>query len=250
MEQLEQNDEEDGLQEKNVARTNHFIRDREKGPRFVPRSSFEYEFAMRWKELFELEKQKREDLEREIVLERTKLEDQMEFALYEQETSVLRERKYQPCNSKMLSFQTTLQFARLVNGKELRMREEEANQLLREREMRQRRVEQQMCQQQQQQQTRIEEMYQQSPDTMRQRPNTGISLDAMRQRPNTGISLDDMRRRQDSPMMMQVGRHSIISWVCVTKYDRNIVNPPPPPFVFFLLPSLLPLNRYRYAIND
>ena len=56
--------------------------------------SFEYEYGTRWKQLFELRKQKEEALAREMKMEEEKLEAQMEYAKYEHETEMLRERKW------------------------------------------------------------------------------------------------------------------------------------------------------------
>ena len=54
--------------------------------------SFEHEFGTRWKQLHELYKQKTDALKRELELEQEKLEAQMEYARYEHETELLRER--------------------------------------------------------------------------------------------------------------------------------------------------------------
>lgn len=63
------------------------------GPRLAAPGSFEYEYGTRWKQLHELYKQKEEALLREMKLDEEKLEAQMEYARYEQETEILRERK-------------------------------------------------------------------------------------------------------------------------------------------------------------
>ncbi|KAI5726901.1 hypothetical protein M8J76_010744 [Diaphorina citri] len=52
---------------------------------------FEFEYGTRWKQLYELYKQKEEALQKELKLEEEKLEAQMEFARYENETEILRE---------------------------------------------------------------------------------------------------------------------------------------------------------------
>ena len=64
------------------------------GPRFASPGSFEYEYGTRWKQLHELYKQKEEALQREMKMEEEKLEAQMEYARYEHETEILRERKF------------------------------------------------------------------------------------------------------------------------------------------------------------
>lgn len=64
------------------------------GPRFANQSSFEFEYGTRWKQLYDLFKQKEEALKRELKLEEEKLEAQMEYARFEHETEMLREREY------------------------------------------------------------------------------------------------------------------------------------------------------------
>lgn len=62
------------------------------GPRFASKDSFEHEFGTRWKQIYELFRQKEEALKREMRLEEEKLEAQLQYAKYEHETEVLRER--------------------------------------------------------------------------------------------------------------------------------------------------------------
>lgn len=91
VEPFEQKDEDEGLTEKHLTRNAEFHQEREVGPRFAERGTFEFEFGMRWKQLFELERQKRERLEAEIREDRRALEDQMECARVEHQTNILRE---------------------------------------------------------------------------------------------------------------------------------------------------------------
>ncbi|XP_067132053.1 non-POU domain-containing octamer-binding protein-like isoform X2 [Centruroides vittatus] len=93
VEPLEQRDEEDGLPEKNFQKNNkQYLKERDIGPRLGEPGTFEYDFATRWKQLYEVERQKRENLEKEILEARHQLEEQMEYSLYEHETNVLREK--------------------------------------------------------------------------------------------------------------------------------------------------------------
>lgn len=91
IEPFEQKDEDEGLTEKHLTRNAEFHQEREVGPRFAERGTFEFEFGMRWKQLFDLEKQKRERLENEIREDRQALQDQMEFARREHQANILRE---------------------------------------------------------------------------------------------------------------------------------------------------------------
>lgn len=63
------------------------------GPRFAEVNGFQFTYGQRWKQLLELYKQKSEAIERELRMEEEKLISQMEFARYEHETEMLRERK-------------------------------------------------------------------------------------------------------------------------------------------------------------
>ncbi|KAH7947361.1 hypothetical protein HPB52_010491 [Rhipicephalus sanguineus] len=92
VEPLEQRDEDDGLPEMNFQPNNkQFQKEREAGPRLAEVGSFEYEFAMRWKKLYEDERARHEQLEQDILSCRRSLEDQMEALLYEHEANMLRE---------------------------------------------------------------------------------------------------------------------------------------------------------------
>ena len=61
------------------------------GPRFAENGSFEFEYGEKWKQLYEMKKQKLEALEREMKIEEDKLIAQMEFARYEHETEKLKQ---------------------------------------------------------------------------------------------------------------------------------------------------------------
>ncbi|XP_058129785.1 hrp65 protein-like isoform X3 [Anopheles coustani] len=85
-------DDNDGLPEKSLnKKQNEFVKARQQGPRFAEHGSFEFEYGQRWKQMHELFKQKAEALKREMIMEEEKLEAQMEYAKYEQETELLRE---------------------------------------------------------------------------------------------------------------------------------------------------------------
>merc|ERR1719480_269221 len=91
VEQIEETEDDDGLMEKNLfKRSQEFGMEREVGPRFADNGSFEFEYGEKWKQLYEMKKQKLEALEREMKLEEEKLIAQMEFARYEHETDMLK----------------------------------------------------------------------------------------------------------------------------------------------------------------
>nr|CAD7257616.1 unnamed protein product [Timema shepardi] len=92
VEPFEQMDDVDGYAEKNLPKKNpDYYKAREHGPRFAVPGSFEHEYGSRWKQLYDLFKQKEEALGREMKMEEEKLEAQMEYARYEHETEILRE---------------------------------------------------------------------------------------------------------------------------------------------------------------
>lgn len=85
-------DDIDGYPDKNVPKKNsEYHKEREVGPRFANAGSFENEYGMRWKQLYEIHSQKEDGLKKELELEKEKLEAQMEYAKYEHETEVLRD---------------------------------------------------------------------------------------------------------------------------------------------------------------
>lgn len=94
VELMEHCDDTDGLPEKSINKKNpEYINHRKIGPRFAEPNSFEHQYGTRWKQLLEQYKQKHDALRKELQREEEKLEAQMEFARFEHETEMLRERK-------------------------------------------------------------------------------------------------------------------------------------------------------------
>lgn len=54
-------------------------------------NSFEHVYGQRWKELYDMEKKRREDLERELKEARHRLDADMEIAYEDYKTQLLRE---------------------------------------------------------------------------------------------------------------------------------------------------------------
>ncbi|XP_058010650.1 non-POU domain-containing octamer-binding protein isoform X1 [Ahaetulla prasina] len=65
--------------------------EREQPPRFAQPGSFEYEYAMRWKALIEMEKQQQDQVDRNIKEAREKLEMEMEAARHEHQVMLMRQ---------------------------------------------------------------------------------------------------------------------------------------------------------------
>jgi len=85
-------EDEDGFPEKALPKQNNeYNLERETGPRFASKGSFEYEYGTKWKALYALKKQKEEALKVEMKLEEAKLIAQMEYSRFEHETDMLRE---------------------------------------------------------------------------------------------------------------------------------------------------------------
>ncbi|VDO44223.1 unnamed protein product [Haemonchus placei] len=91
VEVLEPRDEDDGLAERMIPRTSQLIKEREFGPRFPARNTFEFVYGMKWKELYEIEKQRRAQLEDELREARRRLEADMELAYQDYQAQMLRE---------------------------------------------------------------------------------------------------------------------------------------------------------------
>jgi NOPS (NUC059) domain len=68
-------------------------REREQPPRFAQPGSFEYEFGLKWKTLYQLLHEQQEALKKNFEEEVVKMEMDMEAALLEQHTVMLRQGK-------------------------------------------------------------------------------------------------------------------------------------------------------------
>lgn len=60
-------------------------------PRFADKSSFEYEYGIRWKRLYEMYKEKKMLLESDLQAEADQLERQLAIVKHEHETEKLRQ---------------------------------------------------------------------------------------------------------------------------------------------------------------
>lgn len=91
VEPMEQFDEEEGLSEKVINKNQQYHKEREQPPRFAQPGSFEYEYAMRWKALMEMEKQQYEMVDRNMKEAQEKLEAEMEAARHEHQVMLMRQ---------------------------------------------------------------------------------------------------------------------------------------------------------------
>jgi len=72
-------------------------REREQPPRFAQPGSFEYEFGLKWKTLYQMLQEQQELLKKNFEDEVSKMEMDMEAALMEQHTAMLRQGQF--CNN-------------------------------------------------------------------------------------------------------------------------------------------------------
>jgi len=102
VEPYDQHDEEEGLPEKSVNKNSiEFKEQREVGPRFAEQGTFEHSFALRWKDLYQVERQKRDRLEQEIQEARKSLQDTIEYSRLEHTTLQLQSRLQQLEDNKL-----------------------------------------------------------------------------------------------------------------------------------------------------
>ncbi|XP_029463086.1 non-POU domain-containing octamer-binding protein isoform X2 [Rhinatrema bivittatum] len=91
VEPMEQYDNEEGLPEKLIPKNQMYHKEREQPPRFAQPGSFEYEYAMRWKALIDMEKQQQQQVDRNIQEAREKMEVEMEAARHEHQVMLMRQ---------------------------------------------------------------------------------------------------------------------------------------------------------------
>ncbi|VDO14908.1 unnamed protein product, partial [Brugia timori] len=107
-------------------------REREVGPRFPPANSFEYVFGLKWKELYEVERQRRAQLEEELKEARRRLEADMDLAYQDYQTQLLREGKITAEEEALffhLPFSFYFVFVKGVKDKDLARRQQELERL-------------------------------------------------------------------------------------------------------------------------
>jgi hypothetical protein len=88
---LDQKDDEDGLPEKSMNKTSQYYSEREIQPHFASVHSIEYKLSLRWRELYDLEKQIQEEGKKKIEQAREMLEFEIEQALIDHQTMKLKE---------------------------------------------------------------------------------------------------------------------------------------------------------------
>ncbi|XP_035285078.1 splicing factor, proline- and glutamine-rich isoform X1 [Anguilla anguilla] len=141
VEPLEQYDDEDGLPEKLAQKNPKYQKEREQPPRFAHPGSFEFEYSQRWKSLDDMEKQQRQQVEKNIREARDKLEGEMEDAFHEHQANLLRQdllrrqeelRRMEEMHSQEMQKRKEMQLRYGRQEEERRRREEE---MLRQREM-------------------------------------------------------------------------------------------------------------------
>lgn len=139
VEPLEQFDDEDGLPEKLAQKNHSYQKEREVPPRFAQHGSFEFEYSQRWKSLDEMEKQQRQQVEKNMKEAREKLESEMDDAYHEHQANLLRQdlmrrqeelRRMEEMHNQEMQKRKEMQ---LRQEEERRRREEEL--ILRQREM-------------------------------------------------------------------------------------------------------------------
>lgn len=92
VEPLDQKDEEDGLAEKSLVKNAQYHEERdEASPHFAPANSLELEIALKWRELYELEKQIQEEGRKRVEQAREMLEFEIEQRLIDFKTQKIKE---------------------------------------------------------------------------------------------------------------------------------------------------------------
>ncbi|XP_031442416.1 splicing factor, proline- and glutamine-rich isoform X2 [Clupea harengus] len=142
VEPLEQYDDEDGLPEKLAQKNPKYQKEREQPPRFAHRGSFEFEYSQRWKSLDEMEKQQRQQVEKNIREAREKLESEMDDAFHEHQANMLRQDLLR--RQEELRRMEEMHNQEMQKRKEMQLRQEEERRRREEEMLRQREVEEQM----------------------------------------------------------------------------------------------------------
>ncbi|XP_034720939.1 paraspeckle component 1 isoform X1 [Etheostoma cragini] len=84
-------DDEDGQPEKLLQKTPKYYKEREQMPHFAQPGTFEFEYSSRWKALHEMEKQQKEQVDKNIKEAKEKLEAELESAKHEHQLMLMRQ---------------------------------------------------------------------------------------------------------------------------------------------------------------
>ena len=90
VEPLAVNDEGEGQPEVSLNKNDAYRKDREIGPHFADPTSYQYEYGLRWKQLFYLFNDKKRALEQDFLTECEALEAKLSLVKHEYETEQLR----------------------------------------------------------------------------------------------------------------------------------------------------------------
>ncbi|XP_040909218.1 splicing factor, proline- and glutamine-rich isoform X2 [Toxotes jaculatrix] len=142
VEPLEQFDDEDGLPEKLAQKNPRYQAEREEPPRFARPGTFEFEYSKRWKSLDEMEKQQRQQVEKNMREAREKLESEMEEAYHEHQANLLRQDLLR--RQEELRRMEELHSQEMQKRKEMQLRQEEERRRREEEILRKREMEEQM----------------------------------------------------------------------------------------------------------
>ncbi|XP_054618938.1 splicing factor, proline- and glutamine-rich isoform X2 [Dunckerocampus dactyliophorus] len=142
VEPLEQFDDEDGLPEKLAQKNPRYQAEREEPPRFARPGTFEFEYSKRWKSLDEMEKQQRQQVEKNMREAREKLEGEMEDAYHEHQANLLRQDLLR--RQEELRRMEELHSQEMQKRKEMQLRQEEERRRREEEMLRKREMEEQM----------------------------------------------------------------------------------------------------------
>ncbi|XP_067468354.1 splicing factor, proline- and glutamine-rich isoform X1 [Thunnus thynnus] len=142
VEPLDQFDDEDGLPEKLAQKNPRYQAEREEPPRFARPGTFEFEYSKRWKSLDEMEKQQRDQVEKNMREAREKLESEMEDAYHEHQANLLRQDLLR--RQEELRRMEELHSQEMQKRKEMQMRQEEERRRREEDMLRKREMEEQM----------------------------------------------------------------------------------------------------------
>ncbi|XP_038827587.1 splicing factor, proline- and glutamine-rich-like [Salvelinus namaycush] len=142
VEPLEQYDDEDGLPEKLAQKNHNYHKEREEPPRFARPGTFEFEYSKRWKSLDDMEKQQRQQVEKNIREAREKLEGEMDDAFHVHQANMIRQDLLR--REEELRRMEEMHSAEMQKRKEMQLRQEEERRLREEEMLRQREIEEQM----------------------------------------------------------------------------------------------------------
>lgn len=91
VEMLDLNDDEDGQSENSIVKSNQYYAAREQSPRFAEPGTFDYDIGLKWKNLYQQDMDRKEQVKQRFEDDVKQIEQEMDLVYKEHQARIMRE---------------------------------------------------------------------------------------------------------------------------------------------------------------